>query len=160
MADLIRAHRTAGQIVRGATNARAGWTLSVSAVHTTPEGREHGAWFDTHEGVYLREAAGDDFVGLQNYTRVGFDEHGLVRPSPSDRMTSLWEYYPEALGEAVRSTARIVRDTPILVTENGVPTDDDAERIEFLARAFRGLGDVIADGVDVRGCLHWSALDA
>lgn len=160
LADLIAAHRAAGQVVREAAGARVGWTISVSSIHTSPEGQEHAdAWSDRHQDVYLRESARDDFVGLQNYSRMCFDENGIAAPSPADRMTTLWEYYPEALGEALRSTARIVGDTPILVTENGIPTDDDTERIEFIARALHGLEDAIKDGIDVRGYLHWSALD-
>ncbi|MGO4535113.1 family 1 glycosylhydrolase [Leifsonia sp. 2MCAF36] len=49
--------------------------------------------------------------------------------------------------------------TPILVTENGIATDDDERRIAYTEQALLGLGSAIQDGVDVRGYLHWSLLD-
>jgi beta-glucosidase len=48
---------------------------------------------------------------------------------------------------------------PILVTENGLGTDDDAMRRDYTEGALRGLGGAIADGVDLRGYLHWTLLD-
>lgn len=116
-------------------------------------------WFETYEAPFIRAAREDDFLGVQNYTRARFDGSGEVLPSSDDRMTSIWEYYPEALGGAVRLASEIVGDVPILVTENGVPTDDDAERVEYIGRALTSLNSAIADGIDVRGYLHWSAID-
>ena len=48
---------------------------------------------------------------------------------------------------------------PVIVTENGIGTDDDDERIEYVERALRGVLDTIADGLDVRGYVYWSLLD-
>ncbi|MGO7984124.1 family 1 glycosylhydrolase, partial [Rhizobium johnstonii] len=38
-------------------------------------------------------------------------------------------------------------------------TADDERRIAYTTGALQGLLDTIADGIDVRGYLHWSALD-
>ena len=62
--------------------------------------------------------------------------------------SALREYYPAALGEAVRHTAALVGDVPILVTENGIATADDVERVEYTAQALAGLRSAIDDGVD------------
>jgi beta-glucosidase len=48
---------------------------------------------------------------------------------------------------------------PFLITENGIATDDDEQRVTYTEGALRGLAEAIADGVDVRGYLHWSLLD-
>jgi beta-glucosidase len=48
---------------------------------------------------------------------------------------------------------------PLWVTENGIGTDDDGQRVDFVASALRGVLDVIAEGVDVRGYTYWSLLD-
>jgi beta-glucosidase len=53
----------------------------------------------------------------------------------------------------------VLPDTPILITENGLATSDDAERIAFTGEVLSGLRAAVADGVDVRGYLHWSLLD-
>jgi beta-glucosidase len=49
--------------------------------------------------------------------------------------------------------------TPILVTENGIATGDDQRRIDYTGHALRGLKAAIDEGIDVRGYIHWSALD-
>jgi beta-glucosidase len=47
----------------------------------------------------------------------------------------------------------------VLVTENGIGTDEDARRIAYTTTALEGVARCIADGVDVRGYVHWSLLD-
>jgi beta-glucosidase len=69
------------------------------------------------------------------------------------------ERRPEALGAAVARGAEILGGTPVLVTENGIATADDEDRIRFTADALTGLADAIAGGADVRGYVHWSLLD-
>ena len=59
----------------------------------------------------------------------------------------------------MRHTAHLLPGVPILVTENGIATDDDAQRVAYTSGALRGLADEMADGADVRGYLHWSLLD-
>ena len=59
----------------------------------------------------------------------------------------------------MRHTAATVPGVPILVTENGIATADDAERIEYTSGALAGLHRAISDGIEVRGYLHWSLLD-
>ena len=48
---------------------------------------------------------------------------------------------------------------PIYVTENDIATTDDQRRIDYTTGALEGLQRTIDDGIDVRGYLHWSALD-
>jgi beta-glucosidase len=48
---------------------------------------------------------------------------------------------------------------PVVVTENGIATADDARRIRYTDAALRGLFAAVDDGIDVRGYLHWSLLD-
>jgi beta-glucosidase len=60
---------------------------------------------------------------------------------------------------AVRHAHEITGGVPILVTENGIATADDTQRIRYTTEALRGLQTTIDDGIDVRGYLHWSLLD-
>ena len=46
-----------------------------------------------------------------------------------------------------------------MVTENGLATTDDEARREYTRGALSGLARAMADGVDVRGYLHWTLLD-
>jgi len=45
------------------------------------------------------------------------------------------------------------------VTENGIATEDDDERIQYLGEAITSLHRCVADGIDVRGYFVWSLLD-
>ncbi|WP_062205884.1 glycoside hydrolase family 1 protein [Demequina salsinemoris] len=160
VAELIAAHRAAVSTIRSTTSAKAGWSVAINPVHTNEAGAEAAARYsEIHEDVYLRASREDDFVGVQTYTRSRFGEGGALKPTDDIRMTQLWEFYPEALGEAVRHAKSIVGEVPVFVTENGIPTANDEERVEYLERALPSLADAMADGVDVRGYLHWSAID-
>lgn len=157
--DLVAAHRAAQRVVRAA-GVKAGWTVSVSDLHYDAPGESAArAWFEAYEAPFLRAAAGDDFLGVQNYSRIVFDAAGPTPPALGARMTDLWEYYPQALGNAVKVAWEASGHTPIVVTENGIPTSDDGVRIEFIDAALRSLRSAMNDGVDVRGYFHWSLLD-
>lgn len=79
---------------------------------------------------------------------------------PGARRTQMgYEYRPESLAATVRRVAALLPGKDIVVTEHGVATDDDAERVEFLDRGLRALHAEIAAGAPVRGYIHWSALD-
>jgi beta-glucosidase len=100
-----------------------------------------------------------DFIGVQTYTRELIGPDG-VRPPPKDaKFTSNhMEYYPQALEAAIRYTAQHVR-LPVYVTENGISTDDDAERIAYIRTALGGVASCLRDGIPVKGYIHWSLLD-
>ena len=62
----------------------------------------------------------------------------------------------------VESTARKaarVTGRPIIITENGIGTNDDDQRIRYLSEALRGVRNMLDDGLDVRGYFQWSLLD-
>jgi beta-glucosidase len=69
-----------------------------------------------------------------------------------------WTFTPEALGTTVRQ-AYAATGVPVIVTENGVASEDDAERIEYYSRSLAALRAAMDDGVDVRGFFAWSLLD-
>jgi beta-glucosidase len=108
-------------------------------------------------------AGGDvgDWVGLQYYTRAAVDSRlpGLIAPASADvESTQMgWEIYPEGFGQMIRAAAST--GLPVLVTENGVATADDGQRLRYLQSHLHELRAAMRDGVDVRGYLHWSAFD-
>ena len=69
-----------------------------------------------------------------------------------------YEFWPEALEATIRY-ASAATGLPVIVTENGVATDDDARRIAYVERALRGVAACMRDGIDVRGYTYWSLLD-
>jgi beta-glucosidase len=68
------------------------------------------------------------------------------------------EFYPEALGGTIRYAAEVA-GIPIIVTENGLASTDDTQRIEYFQRALRCVTDAMEDVIDVRGYYCWSAFD-
>jgi|SoiMethySBSTD1v2_1073268.scaffolds.fasta_scaffold122873_2 beta-glucosidase len=109
--------------------------------------------------TWLAAAAQSDFLGVQAYTRARVGKGGDLGPEDGVELTQMgYEFWPEALEACVRyASARA--HVPIYITENGVSTDDDTRRVEFIDRALAGLRACIADGIDVRGYIHWSLLD-
>ena len=79
---------------------------------------------------------------------------------PGQRVTQMgWEYRPEALAAVVRRIAKLCPGKDLVVTENGVATTNDSERVEFIKRALAALHEAMADGAPVRGYIHWSLMD-
>ncbi|GFE82428.1 beta-glucosidase [Steroidobacter agaridevorans] len=109
-------------------------------------------------GAWLEAVRGDDFLGVQNYERHLWDAKGTVEPPPGDRNAAGGEVYPAALAGAVRH-AHSVTKVPIIVTEHGVNTEDDALRARLIPAALTELKKTMDEGVPVLGYFHWSLID-
>ncbi|MEV8025398.1 family 1 glycosylhydrolase [Microbacterium sp. NPDC080220] len=72
-------------------------------------------------------------------------------PDDVERTLTGWEYYPEALGHALRHTHEVTGGIPMIVTENGMATADDSRRIDYTTGALEGVSAALRDGLDVRG---------
>ena len=68
-----------------------------------------------------------------------------------------WEVYPEGFYQSMMR----LKDygVPVYITENGIGTDDDEQRISYLVRHFKQIHRAIEDGVDIRSYLHWCQQD-
>ncbi|SHN43108.1 glycoside hydrolase family 1 protein [Cryptosporangium aurantiacum] len=156
----LAAHHRSLEVLRGAGLTSIGLAL-VGQEWIAEDGgeerlAEHRAAF---EDQFLHAAADGDFVGMQVYSCARIGPDGPVAP-PADLVTQAhMEYRPQALGASVRRVREVLPGTPIYITENGIATADDAQRIAYTEGALRGLGEAIADGADVRGYFHWSLLD-
>ncbi|ROQ52601.1 beta-glucosidase [Rathayibacter sp. PhB152] len=160
-ARLVEAHHAARAIVRELTGAKVGWTVANLALYPLPGGESrHAEEQQVREDVFLEAARGDGFLGVQAYSTQGVDANGLVPnpPSPDNTMVGT-PYRPDALGIALRHAWEVSGGVPLLVTENGIATPDDARRIAYTEEALRHLREAVDDGIDVRGYLHWSLLD-
>lgn len=157
---MIDAHHAARAILRDRADAAVGWSIANQAFTAAPGGEDklrEVRW--NFEDIYLQETKDDDFVGVQSYTSQQVDADGLVpHPDLPDNTMIGTAYRPDALSLAVRHVASVT-GKPILVTENGIATADDEQRIAYTRDALLGLAATIRDGVDVRGYLHWSLLD-
>ncbi|MET9973327.1 family 1 glycosylhydrolase, partial [Streptomyces sp. NPDC006356] len=138
-----------------------GWTVACQALTATPGNEEKLRELRyVREDLYLEAACDDDFIGVQSYSSQAVDENGVVpHPVSPDNTLTGNAYRPDALGIAVRHAWETTGHAPVLVTENGIATADDERRIAYTSEALTHLGAAVDEGVDVRGYLHWSALD-
>jgi beta-glucosidase len=110
-------------------------------------------------GAWLEAAKSDDFMGVQNYTRTVWGDKGPLPPPPGAKLNASGEeIYPASLANAVRF-AHQATGVPIIVTEHGLNTDDDAQRAALIPAALAELHKAMADGVPVKGYVHWSLMD-
>jgi beta-glucosidase len=154
-------HRRAVEAVKsGPGDAKVGWTLALIDLQPVEGGEERcTAARKAGELDWLDVSRDDDFVGVQTYTRRFIGEFGGLEPPAGAAVSQTgWELYPSALGHTVRLAAEHA-GVPVIVTENGLATDDDAQRLDYTRGALDGLASCVADGVDVRGYLHWTLLD-
>jgi beta-glucosidase len=107
---------------------------------------------------WLEAAKQCDYLGIQTYSRAIVGKKDLP-PAKGLEVTQVgWEFYPECVGHVVRYAGKET-GVPLMVTENGIATDDDTRRVEYYQRALAGLKSAIDDGIDVRGYVAWSLLD-
>lgn len=164
--QLIDGHKEAYAAIKAArSDLPTGVTLSVTDFQ--PAGPEspyeeirataYGAWLDA-----IRAAG--DFTGVQTYRQIRVPGTGEAFPlppplpfvDPTDMIAALQR--PEAL----RNTVEYIyaqTQKPILVTENGIETENDERRAWYIEAALSQLLDAINGGVPVLGYLHWTLID-
>ncbi len=158
---LVAAHHRAVEVIRSWGGPRVGWAVATQSFQPEPGAEdETAAYAYPRETRFLEEAGADDWIGVQAYTRTMVGPDG-PRPVPDDVEKTLtgWEYYPEAIGNGLRAAAAAAPGVPLVVTENGIATDDDRRRVAYLRGALTAVHAAIEAGIDVRGYYVWSLLD-
>ena len=138
---MIAAHRKSYDVIKsGRGDFPLGLTLSMSD-WWAPEGAEDRMARTRfgHEGQFCEAARGDDYFGVQAYTRIRLDEHGMpTGPEPGVELLDMgYEYWPQGLEVSIRYAAETA-GVPLYVTENGIGTTDDALRIRYTTDALEG----------------------
>ncbi len=109
-----------------------------------------------------------DFLGINYYTRHLVDTRGwTVKALLMDvcknnhdnlKKNSLgWEIYPQGLYNLLMHLKRY--GLPIFILENGICTEDDELRWEFISEHLKSIYRSRQEGADVRGYVHWSLID-
>lgn len=158
---VMRCHERARQVIKNINpDIKVGITLSLVDYHVLPGGERLAAADQDEDFLhYLPYLQDDDFLGVQNYTRRVYGPNGMLRPAGGVKLTKMgYEYYPEALAGVVRLVSKHWHK-PIMVTENGISTDNDTDRVDFIEHALKGLHQCIEEGIEVIGYMHWSLLD-
>ncbi len=111
-----------------------------------------------------------DFIGINYYTRQRVRwrpggaallfgaEQRSCRDGEQRRFNSLgWEIYPRGLQLVLRRFSRY--GLPLVVTENGIATDDEQLRDRFVAEHLEALDAARQEGLPVIGYFYWSLMD-
>ena len=158
---LCRAHVAARQAIREVCpQVKVGLSLSLHDFQPLPgaETVAEAEW-DKEFRHYLPYIQGDDYLGVQNYTRSLLGPDGLLPvPDGSEVTQAGYEYYPEGLEHVVRKVAADYAGD-IYITENGIATADDTRRVAFIQQALAGVQRCLDDGLPVKGYFHWSLMD-
>jgi beta-glucosidase len=86
---------------------------------------------------------------------------GRLAVHPPDAPVSPLGYgiWADRVGMVIDRLRAEVPETPLLVAEYGVGTDDDEMRARYLARGLEVTNAAIARSADVRGFFHWTGVD-
>ena len=162
-AHFVDAHRKAVDAIRkAAPDVPVGLTLSMSDYQAVPGGESRlDRMRRGMEDVFLDAVEGDDYVGVQTYSRSRIGPDGMLGPEDGVPVLPMgYEFWPASLEATLRRAWDYTGGSvPLLVTENGIGTDDDTQRIAYVQAALEGVGRCLADGLDVRGYTYWSLLD-
>ena len=157
--NMMAAHTKAKSAIKSAkSNLPVGLTLAIEDDQPAGANSRFAEKQAEVYGPWLNLAKHDDFIGVQTYTRQRIASKTLPPPENAELTQMGYEFYPESLEHTVRYASQQT-GVPVVVTENGVGTENDARRVEYIQRALTGLKRCIDDGVDVRGYIHWSLLD-
>lgn len=119
-------------------------------------------WFHRFAAQFFEKV---DYWGLSYYAYILFNPIAITEIDhpgklaqmgvPHDKM---WGYQPEGLARILRRFHKLYKK-PIIITENGICTDDAQRRINCLKDYLKICHEAIQDGIDLRGYTHWSTWD-
>lgn len=157
----IAAHAKARDAIKSACpEVSVGVTLSIQDEQAEPGAEQvRDQRLNEYVTPFLDAVKGDDFIGVQTYTRSVARADGTSGPTVGHPLTMMgYEDRPQALADVCRYVWQKTK-TPIIVTENGWAGADDRRRCAFIKESVRALHVAISEGVDVRGFYYWSLLD-
>lgn len=158
---VMKAHEAARDSIKSVrSDLIVGVTLTVHDVQNM-EGAEsfNDKEWDREFMHYLPYIKNDDFLGVQCYTRKIYGTDGEVHIPENAQLTQMgYENYPEAIGHAVKRIAKSFKGD-LIVTENGIATDDDHTRVQFINKATDAIKECIDEGLPLKGYMYWSLFD-
>ncbi len=109
-----------------------------------------------------------DYIGINYYTRSLIDVRSYkmrdflldtcVKGHSQLKKNSLgWDIYPQGLFDLLIRLKRY--NLPIFILENGICTEDDRERWDFIRSHLEKVNLAMMKGVKVLGYIYWSLID-
>jgi beta-glucosidase len=118
---------------------------------------------------FIRRAAShfemSDFWGLSYYANILFDPFPISEVHSPGKLEKLgiphdkmWAYKPDGLMYILRYFHKKY-GKKIIITENGICTNDSQKRIEAIKDYLQVIHNAIREGIYVQGYIHWSTFD-
>ena len=109
-----------------------------------------------------------DFIGINYYSRQLVDLKGWGIANfawdvckdnhlPVKKNSLGWDIYPQGLYDLLLKLKKF--DLPVMITENGICTEDDDLRWEYVSGHLKSIYLAMEKGVKVIGYLYWSLMD-
>lgn len=149
----------------------ADWFFNGIILEALQTGKIHFpvGFFEQHD--YIKNS--NDFIGLNYYVRMFASpkhalatalnllhaDFGAFQRTGTERLTqSGWTVYAKGLYKCLKRLHKKF-GLPMYITENGIATDDDEWRKDFIRKHLRQVHKALEKGMDVRGYFYWSNLD-
>ena len=154
-------HRSAYTVLRRVSKKPIGIAKSMIAYLPTPhaslfvralQGIRSFFW---NRSFFLGHLRWHDFIGINYYITSFAGTKRGIPPAEQDDMG--WECRPEGLVSCIASSARMRK--PIYITENGIATEDDGQRIRYLDAHIASIRTCMERRLPIFGYFYWSLID-
>ncbi|MCB9306791.1 MAG: family 1 glycosylhydrolase [Lewinellaceae bacterium] len=165
--NMGKAHNVALAMIREKSDAPVGISLNTACFEgLTLPGRLVAAfmrwWFMRRAATPFKKC---QFWGLSYYAYMPFDPFpvdAIDRASKLDRLgiphDKMWGYKPQGLLDVLRRFHKKY-GKPVIITENGICTDNPNQRIQAIKDYLGICMQAIHEGVRIKGYIHWSTWD-
>ena len=173
--NLARAHKIAYRALHGVLDDQRGKISvgiagMVDSYLASPEPLDPGVMeYHPHANIYITQLV--NFALNKYFIEVTEDFHDFVGINYYKEYTlklNIWsrwflseykrgEISPGGLYRVIKDYA--VYGKPIIITENGINTEDERMRIKFIAAHLLAIRKAMDGGADVRGYFYWSLTD-
>jgi len=136
----------------------------------------NGVWLQSlKEGMPKPPLSGEEFGNVLDFFGLNYFFGNVCyfeesRPTPPwyyfqvgvkkycERDYMGWWVYPEGIYKVLRRVHKMF-GLPIMITSNGIGTNDDLQRRRFIVNHLKQIRRAIDEGANVTGYMHWSFMD-
>jgi len=121
--------------------------------------------FCENNAIYFLSGKTHDFLGVNYYfhhravcneQKRGID-YADAKKMDKEVSSLGWEIYPRGLTDVLIELKKY--NLPIIICENGIATNDDNQREEYIKNHLQAVHNAVEKGADVQGYFYWSLLD-
>ncbi len=119
-------------------------------------------WFIDHAAKHFERL---DYWGLSYYAHIPMNPFPITEIDKPGKLAQMgyahdkmWAYKPSSFKEIILKFHHTFKK-PIIITENGICSDDSDVRIASIKDYLTIMHEVIEEGVDLIGYVHWSTWD-